>query len=93
MLDDLLPLPTNASDRQRNSVIGMREIVKHLYQQIVFGYSLNAITDQELADVLKKTRYRLNNQITALEEKGIIKLVQDKPKIHQLTNDAFVKLD
>lgn len=93
MLDDLLPLPVGLSDRQRNIVVGMREIVRYLYQQAVFCYSLNAITDHDLAKVLGTTRYRLDQQMSHLEAQGIIKLMQEKPKIHQLTNDAYLKLD
>lgn len=93
MLDDLLPLPVGYSDRQRNIVVGMRGIVRYLYQQAVFGYSLNASTDQDLAKVLGTTRYRLDQQMSHLEAQGIIKLMQEMPKIHQLTNDAYLKLD
>lgn len=55
-------------------------------QQSIFGSEYDHFTDSELTEIVAKSRYKVNQSLALLTDRGLLKKVQQSPSKHILSN-------
>lgn len=63
-----------------------------LCQKEIFGNYVGAITDIDMVDIVDTSRYRLNKSLEELEQRELIEVINNNPKVHGLTKTLKSKL-
>lgn len=70
----------------------MNNILFLLFQEYIFGNYAPKLSDRDMAETFRTSRYLFNKNITALEDQGLVRTINKKPIVHVLSKKLSDKI-